>query len=154
MKTHSFFNSPLGTMCVLATDGAITHILINGKPGQDSVLCSGSPHAEAAAQLSEYFAGTRKEFSLPLAPAGTPFQQSVWKALCGIPYGQTRSYGQIAAAVGNPKASRAVGMANNRNPILLVVPCHRVIGANSSLTGYGAGLHAKEYLLKLETGSG
>lgn len=104
----------------------------------------------AGTQLLEYLAGERKEFDLPLAFEGTEFQQAVWKALLTIPYGQTRSYGQIAASIGNPRACRAVGMANNRNPIAIFVPCHRVIGANGKLVGYGSGLDIKEKLLNLE----
>ena len=101
-------------------------------------------------ELREYFAGTRRAFTLPLAPAGTPFQQEVWAALREIPYGETRTYGQIAARIGRPKACRAVGMANNRNPIGIVVPCHRVVGASGALVGYAAGLAVKESLLRLE----
>ena len=105
---------------------------------------------KAFLQLSEYFRGERRQFDLPLNPRGTVFQKQVWKALLEIPYGETRSYKQIAEAIGNPKAVRAVGMANNRNPLLIVVPCHRVIGANGKLVGYGAGLDKKEFLLRLE----
>lgn len=101
-------------------------------------------------QLEEYLARVRKEFDLPLAPAGTPFQRKVWDALVQIPYGQTRSYRQIAEAVGSPKGFRAVGMANNRNPIAVFIPCHRVIGADGSMVGYGGGLEIKEHLLRLE----
>lgn len=105
---------------------------------------------EAKRQLEEYFAGQRASFSLPLNPQGTEFQKKVWQQLEAIPYGEIRSYGQIAAAVGNPKACRAVGGANHNNPIAIVIPCHRVIGANGKLTGYGGGLDIKEKLLKLE----
>ncbi len=105
---------------------------------------------EAAKQLKEYFDGTRKHFTISLNPKGTSFQLRVWEALQRIPYGETRTYGQIAEAVGNDKASRAVGMANHNNPIMLFIPCHRVIGANKSLVGYAAGLEVKEWLLKLE----
>lgn len=108
------------------------------------------PAVRAAAQLTEYFAGKRKVFDLPLEPHGTEFQKKVWQALREIPYGTTCSYGEIAAKIGNPKASRAVGGANNKNPIAIVVPCHRVIGANGSLVGYASGLQTKEALLKLE----
>ena len=94
--------------------------------------------------------GERKKFDLPLNPKGTDFQKQVWKILCEIPYGETRSYKQIAEAIGNPKAVRAVGMANHRNPLLIVVPCHRVIGADGKLVEYGAGLDKKEFLLQLE----
>ena len=105
---------------------------------------------EACRQLSEYLKGERKTFDLPLNPKGTDFQKCVWRALCDIPYGETRTYKQIAEAIGNPKAVRAVGMANNRNPITIIVPCHRVIGANGKLVGYGGGLEMKEFLLRLE----
>lgn len=101
-------------------------------------------------ELQEYFAGCRQSFDVPLAPSGTPFQQCVWNALCQIPYGKTRTYGEIAKMAGNPKASRAVGMANHRSPILILIPCHRVIGSDGSLTGYAAGLETKKYLLQLE----
>jgi methylated-DNA-[protein]-cysteine S-methyltransferase len=104
----------------------------------------------AATQLREYFAGERRVFDLPLAPAGTDFQRGVWKALEGIPYGETRSYRQIAAAVGRPQACRAVGGANHNNPLSIVIPCHRVIGADGGLTGYGGGLDRKKHLLLLE----
>ncbi len=108
---------------------------------------------EAARQLQEYFEGHRKDFALPLDPKGTQFQKDVWKALGMIPYGQTCSYKQIAEKVGSPKAYRAVGMANNKNPISIIIPCHRVIGANGKMVGYGGGLHIKEYLLALEGGA-
>lgn len=101
-------------------------------------------------QLKEYLEGKRKDFEVRLNPRGTNFQKKVWEALLTIPYGETRSYKQIAAAVGNDKAARAVGMANNKNPILCIIPCHRVIGANGNLVGYGAGLYVKEQLLNLE----
>jgi methylated-DNA-[protein]-cysteine S-methyltransferase len=100
--------------------------------------------------LEEYFAGTRRKFSVTLDPAGTPFQHRVWAALCEIPYGTTISYGELARRIGQPQASRAVGMANGRNPISIIVPCHRVIGANGTLTGYGGGLERKRFLLALE----
>lgn len=103
-------------------------------------------------QLAEYFARTRRSFDLPLDPVGTEFQLAAWEALRAIPYGQTRSYGEQAHAIGRPKAVRAVGAANGRNPISIVVPCHRVIGASGSLTGFGGGLPAKRYLLELESG--
>ncbi len=105
---------------------------------------------EAARQLREYFAGTRRNFDFAWELRGTPFQKAVWQALRQIPYGQTRTYRQIAEAVGNPKATRAVGMANHRNPLMIVVPCHRVVGADGSLTGYAGGLAMKQALLELE----
>lgn len=108
---------------------------------------------KTARQLDAYFAGQLKFFDLPLGPAGTPFQLRVWSALRDIPFGETRSYGQLASAVGNPSAMRAVGAANGRNPIAIVVPCHRVIGADGSLTGFGGGIERKRLLLRLEQGS-
>lgn len=109
--------------------------------------------ADAAGQLTEYFAGDRTDFDLPLRLQGTDFQQRVWRALCDIPFGATWSYGELAAHIGNPTASRAVGLANGRNPISIIVPCHRVIGADGSLTGYGGGIERKRWLLAHERGS-
>ena len=107
-------------------------------------------HRKAAEQLREYFDGKRKVFDLPLAPVGTEFQMRCWDALLEVPYGETRSYGDIARAAGSPKGFRAVGMANNRNPIAIIIPCHRIIGSNGKLVGYGGGLDIKEFLLELE----
>lgn len=104
----------------------------------------------AVRQLREYFDGKRRSFELPLAPEGTPFQQEVWRALCEVPWGETRSYGDLAMAIGRPTATRAVGAANGRNPLPIVIPCHRVIGASGRLTGYAGGIHLKEGLLQLE----
>ena len=112
------------------------------------------PFRTAAEQLEAYFAGDRHEFDLVLAPTGTPFQLSVWRGLLEIPYGETRSYGQLAARLGNPGGSRAVGLANGRNPVAIVVPCHRVIGADGTLTGYAGGMDRKRLLLDLEAGVG
>jgi O-6-methylguanine DNA methyltransferase len=109
-----------------------------------------SKNQTALDQLKEYFAGTRKNFTLPLDLRGTPFQKQVWAALGQVPYGQTCSYGEIASRIGKPGSARAVGMANHNNPIPIVIPCHRIIGADGSLTGYGAGIHIKEKLLNLE----
>jgi methylated-DNA-[protein]-cysteine S-methyltransferase len=109
--------------------------------------------ADARTQLAEYFDGTRTSFELALSPNGTPFQLRVWEALRQIPYAATASYGKVAAAIGQPSASRAVGLANNRNPIAIVIPCHRVIGADGRLVGYGGGLDRKRYLLDLEASS-
>ncbi|MGD8149202.1 methylated-DNA--[protein]-cysteine S-methyltransferase [Ornithinimicrobium sp. Y1694] len=108
---------------------------------------------DAAAQLAEYFAGEREDFDLPLASAGTDFQERVWAHLRAIPYGQTWSYGQLASALGQPNASRAVGLANGKNPISIVVPCHRVVGSDGSITGYGGGVERKQRLLDLERGA-
>jgi methylated-DNA-[protein]-cysteine S-methyltransferase len=127
----------------LPGDGRVRHP--GGLPRRDDEALSGP-----SAQLSEYFNGTRRNFDLDLAPRGTEFQTKVWAALAEIPYGTTATYGEIAAKVGNPKASRAVGMANNRNPIALIIPCHRVIGSSGKLVGYGGGLPTKEFLLDLE----
>ena len=142
------YETKLGSVTIVEEDGALlaitTHRTYEGIK-QETPLIN-----EAYRQLSEYLLGERKRFDLPLNPQGTVFQQQVWKALCDIPYGETRSYKQIAEAIGNPKAVRAVGMANNRNPLLIVVPCHRVIGANRKLVGYAAGIEKKEFLLKLE----
>ena len=142
------YETKLGSVTIVEEDGALlaitTHRTYEGIK-QETPLIN-----EAYRQLSEYLLGERKRFDLPLNPQGTVFQQQVWKALCDIPYGETRSYKQIAEAIGNPKAVRAAGMANNRNPLLIVVPCHRVIGANGKLVGYGAGIEKKEFLLKLE----
>lgn len=105
---------------------------------------------ETERELKEYFSGDRRKFSVPVRPAGTDFQKKVWNALCDIPYGETRSYRDIAEAVGSPKAYRAVGMANHNNPVMILIPCHRVIGADGSLTGYAGGLDGKAALLELE----
>ena len=127
----------------------MTQLLHNAAAGTALVLAAALLR-RAARELEEYFAGERRDFTLPLAPAGTPFQQRVWRALEAIPYGETRTYAQIAAAVGNPRAVRAVGGANHRNPLPVVIPCHRVIGADGSLTGYAGGLERKTLLLGLE----
>lgn len=142
-------SSPIGPLTLECSEMALTALRFGAVDGNDHHYLL----EDAAAQLQEYFAGQRREFDLPLSPAGTPFQKSVWSALLTIPHGQTASYGQIAAKLGNPKSSRAVGMANNRNPLPIFIPCHRVIGANGQLTGYAGGLAVKEYLLKLESGS-
>ena len=150
MTQTLYFESPLGLMMAQEQDGAIIALDFIKSPLPDTAEAQTPLLLEAKKQVLEYFAGLRRGFDLPLAPPGTPFQQKVWQALCAIPYGQTRSYGQIAAQIGNPKAGRAVGGANHRNPISLIQPCHRVIGANGRLTGYGGGLDKKEALLALE----
>lgn len=126
---------------------AIRRVDEKGVDHQPSVLSD-----QAYQQLKEYFDGERTVFDFPFLQEGTAFQQRVWDALCRIPYGETRTYGEIAAAIGNPKAARAVGMANNKNRLMIVVPCHRVIGANGRLVGYAGGLDMKTYLLELEQG--
>ncbi len=150
--------SPIGTLLVAGDDEALRSIEFprEGKPGQPKPEWHESmrgPVAEAVRQLREYFNGSRTEFDLPLAPEGTPFQCAVWRQLQEIPYGETISYGELAKRVGNPKASRAVGAANGKNPIPIVIPCHRVIGSNGKLTGFGGGLPTKEALLALESAS-
>ena len=141
------YETVLGVVTFVEEGGALlavtTHRSYEGVEQETALI------KEAYQQLSEYLKGERKEFDLPLNPKGTDFQKRVWRALCDIPYGETRSYKQIAKAVGNSKAVRAVGMANNRNPITIVVPCHRVIGADGKLVGYGGGLEMKEFLLRL-----
>ena len=151
MKTICWRESPIGPLGVGEEDCAITLILFAGQQPPEGYREGETPLLEEAwAQLERYFTGELRQFSLPLAPAGTPFQQAVWRALEEIPYGETRSYGEIAGQVGRPKASRAVGAANHRNPIPIVIPCHRVIGAGGTLTGYGGGLDRKRLLLDLE----
>lgn len=143
----------LGEMLLAEDAGSLIRVDLPGTPEALPENCrrEESPLLAAARdQLEEYFRGDRREFSLPLAPVGTPFQLSCWGALIAIPYGETRSYGQIAMAVGRPAACRAVGGANHRNPIAIIIPCHRVIGADGSLTGYGGGLSVKARLLELE----
>jgi methylated-DNA-[protein]-cysteine S-methyltransferase len=147
---YNFLNIKLG---IAEEDGFISNVFFVTSKAPDCFEEKETPLLKkAAGQLKEYFDGKRKVFDLPLAPRGTSFQKKVWKALQGIPYGQTRCYGEIAAKVGNPKASRAVGMANNRNPIAIIIPCHRVIGKDGSLTGYASGLKNKQALLDLEKG--
>ena len=157
MSTRAI-KTPIGPLTLQADEAAVTAIRFGAGGAQDAspLLGAGgaqdaSPLLDAAeAQLREYFAGARRTFDLPLAPHGTAFQQRVWAALRAIPYGETRTYGELAAAIGSPNASRAVGMANHRNPIPIIIPCHRVIGANGTLTGYAGGLEIKRKLLALE----
>ena len=150
MKHCMMIPSVLGKLMLEEEDGKIVRLLFE-RDMPANVKQSDTPTLQKAAQeLSEYFAGNRKEFDIPLNPKGTDFQKSVWNALCTIPYGKTMSYGQVAAQIGNPKASRAVGMANNKNPIPILIPCHRVIGAKGKLVGYGGGIWIKQKLLELE----
>lgn len=142
-------SSPVGELTILSNDRTVKAVIF-GKPSENIPYGHTHPADTAVKELEEYFEGKRRVFDVPIYPDGTPFQKSVWKALLAIPYGETCSYKDIAIAIGNPKAARAVGMANNRNPIPIIIPCHRVIGADSSLAGYGAGLSIKEALLKLE----
>jgi len=153
-RFYTQIESPLGPLLLAADDASLRQIFfINGrhpaKP-ESSWIEDRAPLAETIRQLQAYFAGELTNFDLQLAPEGTPFQLSVWHRLCDIPYGETISYGQLASQIGNPKASRAVGLANGSNPIPIVIPCHRVLGSNGKLTGYGGGLPIKEKLLALE----
>jgi len=146
-----YYATELGRIGIAERDGRITALYFEGESvPAEAEICETAVLREAAAQLKAYLAGERQSFSLPLEPVGTPFMQSVWRALCDIPYGTTASYKDIAAAVGNPKASRAVGMANNKNPLPVFIPCHRVIGASGALVGYGGGLDIKNKLLETE----
>jgi methylated-DNA-[protein]-cysteine S-methyltransferase len=136
-------DSPIGPLTIATDDeGRLREVRFGGDdaPGD----------GEAARQLREYFAGARKTFDLELAPRGTPFQLDVWKALCEVPYGETITYAELARRIGRPNAVRAVGAANGANPIPIIVPCHRVIGSNGTLTGYGGGIERKQFLLALE----
>lgn len=154
MLHYMKMDSMVGPLLLAEEDGRL--VLLDFEKKVLPPLCTGAvekttPVLEAAqAQLLEYFMGKRKNFEVPLWPRGTDFQQQVWTELCRIPYGETRCYGQVAASLGKPGAARAVGLANNRNPLSIVIPCHRVIGANGKLVGYGGGLDIKRRLLALE----
>ena len=151
---YTKIESPIGPMLLVADDAGLRQInFVNGRhpvAPNPAWREDAEPLAETIRQLRAYFAGTLEEFDLPLAPEGTEFQRKVWKHLCEINYGQTISYGELARRIDSPKASRAVGLANGSNPIPIVIPCHRVIGSNGKLTGYGGGLPIKEKLLALE----
>ena len=148
--TFFVYPTAVGPVTVTCSEGAITGLCYGRRPPEDGEEGESPLSRRCREQLEEYFAGKRKTFDLPLDPAGTPFQRAVWQALRAIPYGQTCSYADIAARIGRPKACRAVGMANHRNPIAILIPCHRVIGKKGSLTGYAGGLEIKERLLELE----
>lgn len=144
------FATSLGTMALAGEDGAITRLYLPGCPTPRLVSQPTSLLLEGERQLLEYLSGQRRVFTLPLSPQGTPFQKRVWQALEVIPWGETRTYRDIAQAVGSPRGFRAVGMANHHNPIPIFIPCHRVVGADGSLTGYAGGLVLKQALLALE----
>lgn len=156
--SHVVVDSPIGALTIVADNGAITHLLMDAakyRPDDPDVFgpvgdAHDEPFASAATQLGEYFASARMEFDLPLRPAGDDFHQRVWAQLAQIPYGQTRSYGELARTLGDRNLAQAVGTANGRNPIAVVVPCHRVVGADGSLVGYAGGLDRKRFLLSLE----
>jgi methylated-DNA-[protein]-cysteine S-methyltransferase len=173
-RAHTVVDSPVGPITLLATDGRLTGLYLSERryppaPEEFGTEQSGTeqsgteqsgteqseapvagPFAAAAAQLGAYFAGRLTSFDLPVTMIGTAFQRLVWSALLDIPYGTTVSYGELAALIGRPSAARAVGLANGRNPVSIIVPCHRVVGSDGSLTGYGGGLERKRYLLDLE----
>jgi len=151
MLTMLMIDSPIGPLRLVADGDELVelHLPPHDDPC-DAVARTTPVLAQTARQLAEYFAGKRRTFDVPLAPRGSGFQERVWRALMKIKFGETRSYGEIARAIGRPSASRAVGAANGRNPVAIVVPCHRVIGANGSLTGYGGGLERKRWLLAHE----
>jgi methylated-DNA-[protein]-cysteine S-methyltransferase len=155
MNTFTHFESPIGRLLITSDGTAVTGLYMETSRKAQSTDgwtedAKAAPLSVAVQQLTEYFAGTRRDFDLPLRPSGTLFQTRVWRELTGIPYGQTWSYGQLAKRINKPSASRAVGLANGANPISIVVPCHRVIGADGSLTGYGGGLERKKWLLAHE----
>lgn len=156
MKYYTLLSSPVGQLLLAGTTDALERIhFMRGRTAltpDPKWIENGTVFQDAARQLAEYFACERTEFSLPVKPAGTPFQLTVWSELRRIPYGQTISYGKLARRIGQPTASRAVGLANGANPIPIVIPCHRVIGANGKLTGFGGGIDVKEKLLALERG--
>lgn len=171
MMYATLYQSPIGNLELVEENGVLIRVVylsqeekekecLQSKTSKKKLLQAASRKEielrstpileEAVRQLEEYFSGVRKEFQLPLDLRGTEFQKKVWRALLEIPYGETRSYGEIAERIGNPKATRAVGMANHNNPIMIIVPCHRVIGKNRSMTGYACGIEVKEALLRLE----
>jgi methylated-DNA-[protein]-cysteine S-methyltransferase len=157
-RTHTVVNSPVGPLTLVAGDGALAGLYMDEQRHRPEPETFGEPDtgrdhdlfAEVSSQLEQYFDGDRTEFELPLTLDGTAFQRRVWTALRGIPHGQTLSYGQLADQIGQPSAARAVGLANGKNPIGIIVPCHRVVGADGSLTGYGGGIERKHYLLAHE----
>ncbi len=158
MKTNAHFfselDSPVGPLLLVGDGAALIGLYMSDHKHQaplpDGCRRDDGTFREARAQLRDYFAGTRTTFDLPLRGTGTPFQERVWRGLCAIPFGQTETYGALARRLGDANASRAVGMANGRNPISIIVPCHRVVGANGALTGYGGGLERKQWLLEHE----
>jgi methylated-DNA-[protein]-cysteine S-methyltransferase len=158
LRTHTVIDSPIGPLTLVATNGVLSGVYMVRQrhlPAEESFGerdPDGEVFAETGRQLNEYFAGKRRDFDLPLAFHGTPFQQRVWTALREIPYGETVSYGKLADELGQPSAARAVGLANGKNPISVIVPCHRVVGSTGGLTGYGGGLERKRYLLDFERG--
>jgi methylated-DNA-[protein]-cysteine S-methyltransferase len=153
-RVNTIVDSPFGPLTLVAADGALAGLYMDRQRHRPPEEVFGEPDATpfgpVVEQLGEYFSGQRIEFDLQMAFFGTPFQRTVWNALCEIPYGETVSYGELAERIGRPTASRAVGLANGKNPIGIIVPCHRVIGSTGNLTGYGGGLDRKRNLLDFE----
>ncbi|MGH3697747.1 MAG: methylated-DNA--[protein]-cysteine S-methyltransferase [Pseudonocardiaceae bacterium] len=153
-RVHTTVESPVGTLTLVAVHGILAGLYMNLQRHRPRPETFGTPDrtpfTEVITQLEEYFTAQRTEFDLPITLLGTPFQRGVWAALREIPYGETMSYGQLAERLGRPTAARAVGLANGRNPIGIIVPCHRVVGATGDLTGYGGGLDRKRFLLEFE----
>ncbi|HET6636395.1 MAG TPA: methylated-DNA--[protein]-cysteine S-methyltransferase [Streptomyces sp.] len=153
-RVHTLMDSPYGPLTLVAADGRLAGLYMEQHRHRPSLETFGprdeEPFGAVRAQLTEYFDGRRTSFDLPLHQEGTPFQRTVWRGLLDIPFGETWSYGQLAAHIGRPGAARAVGLANGRNPVSIVVPCHRVIGSSGSLTGYGGGIDRKRRLLDFE----
>ncbi|WP_030320108.1 methylated-DNA--[protein]-cysteine S-methyltransferase [Streptomyces flavochromogenes] len=154
---HTVVDSPYDPLTLVAVDGVLSRVHMTGQRHRPPEETFGEPDprpfGEAIRQLDAYFAGELTAFDLPLNLIGTPFQLRVWEGLLRIPYGETRTYGELAEELGNPGASRAVGLANGKNPVSIIVPCHRVIGSGGSLTGYGGGLDRKQRLLAFESGT-
>ena len=157
MNSTKQLDSPIGRLRLVATDQGLSHLLFDQQVGEDLESAGDEVEADdhpvlaaATAQLAEYFAGRRQEFDIPLDLTGTEFQRAAWSALASVPFGETRSYRQQAEAIGRPKAVRAIGAANGKNPVPIVLPCHRIVGSDGSLTGYGGGLPIKEFLLNHE----
>lgn len=154
LKNTFFYDTDIGKIWITESDMSITGVYFHKQiEMKDYEIKETVLLKDAGNQLQEYFVGKRKKFVLPFKPTGTEFQKKVWRALQTIPYSETRSYGEVAKMIENPKAVRAIGMANNRNPISIFIPCHRVIGADGKLVGYGGGLDIKKYLLNLERGN-
>ena len=157
MNTHTVMDSPIGPLTAVANDDGLAALYMEVHKRRPDLNTFGdradARFAEVAEQLAEYFARQRREFTVPLAPVGNDFQHRVWNALRLIPYGEVRSYGDLAAALGDRSMAQAVGAANGRNPISIIVPCHRVVGADGSLVGYAGGLERKQFLLELENPS-
>lgn len=151
METVFYYNTPIGRLALACQGGFLTRLYFEGETVPAGLVAQETDLlAEAAGQLQRYLAGRQRSFSLPLAPAGSEYMRRVWNQLLTIPYGETRSYRDIASALGNPQAARAVGLANNRNPLPLFIPCHRIVGSDRRLVGYRGGLPLKEHLLELE----